>query len=257
MWQGKKVSVILPTYNERDSIRACIEGFFATALVDEVVVVNNNAVPGTSEEVARTQAIEVMEPVQGYGAAIQRGLRGASGDYLVISEPDGTFMAKDVLKLLAYSDDFDVVLGTRTSKELVWEGANMGFLLKWGNWFVAKIAEFLFNCTILTDVGCTMRLIKRPVMEWIAPYFTRRGSDFGLEMMLLVMASRVRFMEIPVNYKKRVGKSAVTGSMRKATFLGFAMLFLILKYRIKTWLGRLCSLFGGRVDSLVPPPYNR
>jgi glycosyltransferase involved in cell wall biosynthesis len=67
MWQGKRVSVILMTYAERASIRATIEGFFATGLVDEVLVVNNNAEPGTSEEVARTPAREVVEPRQGYG----------------------------------------------------------------------------------------------------------------------------------------------------------------------------------------------
>jgi glycosyltransferase involved in cell wall biosynthesis len=47
MWQGRAVSVILPTYNERASIRRSIEEFFETGVVDEVVVVNNNAAPGT------------------------------------------------------------------------------------------------------------------------------------------------------------------------------------------------------------------
>ena len=51
MWEGKTVSVILPTYNEKESIRKCVEDFFATGFVDEVVVVNNNAAPGTAEEV--------------------------------------------------------------------------------------------------------------------------------------------------------------------------------------------------------------
>jgi predicted transcriptional regulator len=61
MWSGKSVSVILMTYNERDSIRATIDGFFGTGLVDEVLVVNNNAAAGTSEEVALTAAREVLE----------------------------------------------------------------------------------------------------------------------------------------------------------------------------------------------------
>ena len=54
MWNGKEVSVVLMTYAERDSIRGVIEGFFATGLVDEVLVVNNNAQAGTDEEVAQT-----------------------------------------------------------------------------------------------------------------------------------------------------------------------------------------------------------
>jgi glycosyltransferase involved in cell wall biosynthesis len=52
MWRGKTVAVIFPTYNEKDSIRAATLDFFATGLVDDVIVVNNNAAPGTSEEVA-------------------------------------------------------------------------------------------------------------------------------------------------------------------------------------------------------------
>src|SRR3954470_13619179 len=87
MWQGKRVSVVLMTYNERDSIRATIEGFFATGLVDEVLVVNNNAAAGTSEEVALTRAREVLETRQGYGWASRRGLREARGGLLVLAEP--------------------------------------------------------------------------------------------------------------------------------------------------------------------------
>ncbi|HNT89834.1 MAG TPA: glycosyltransferase, partial [Candidatus Hydrogenedentes bacterium] len=145
MWRDKTVSVIFPTYNEKDSIRAAIEDFFASDLVDEVVVVNNNAVPGTDDEVAATRARLIHEPRQGYGYAIRRGLEEATGDILVISEPDGTFSGHDVMKLLAYSDDLPVVFGTRTAREFVWEGANMGFFLKWGNYAAGKLMEFLFN----------------------------------------------------------------------------------------------------------------
>src|SRR4051794_11009645 len=74
MWNGKDVSVVLMTYAERRSIREVIDGFFATGFVDEVVVVDNNAEPGTAEEVARTRARLVHEPRQGYGHATRRGL---------------------------------------------------------------------------------------------------------------------------------------------------------------------------------------
>lgn len=231
MWQDQTVSVIFPTYNEKESIRDAIEDFFANGYVDEIIVVNNNAAAGTSEEVAETRATEVLEPKQGYGHAIQRGLAEASGGLLIVSEPDGTFMGKDVLKLLAYSDDFDVVFGTRTSKELIWEGANMGFLLKLGNVVVAKMTEFLFNSTILTDVGCTMRLIRRDVYEKIRPKFMSGGNDFGLETMLIIIKQGIRFMEIPLNYRPRVGKSSVTGDLRKAIWLGICMAGRVLRAR--------------------------
>jgi glycosyltransferase involved in cell wall biosynthesis len=233
MWRNERVSVVLPTYNEKDSIRRCIEEFFATGVADEVVVVNNNAAPGTSEQVAATLAREVMEPVQGYGAAIRRGLVEAAGDLIIVCEPDGTFCPRDIFKFLAYADDVDYVVGTRTTREFVWEGANMGFWLKWGNWAVAKTAEFLFNCTILTDCGCTFRLVRRCALERIRPRFAALGNTFGLEMTLAVIQEGLDFVEAPVNYRPRVGVSAVTGDMRKAVLLGMEMLLLILRTRFR------------------------
>jgi glycosyltransferase involved in cell wall biosynthesis len=96
MWKDKTVSVALMTYAERDSIREVIEGFFATGLVDEVLVVDNNAELGTREEVERTRARLVHEPRQGYGSATRRGLTEARGDLIVLAEPDGTFLPEDL-----------------------------------------------------------------------------------------------------------------------------------------------------------------
>lgn len=236
MWCGKRVSLILPTYNERDSIRAAIEEYAATGLLDEIIVVNNNAAPGTSEEVAKTAAREVVETRQGYGAAIRRGFREATGDLIVVSEPDGTFRGHDLRKVLAYSEDFEVVYGSRTVKELIWEGANMGLFLKWGNYSVAKLMELLFNTTSLTDVGCTVRCIRRETLRRIEPFFTVDGSFFGPEMMVLSILLRKKIIQIPVNYTRRVGKSSVTGNTWVAFLLGLRMIALILDYRLRSWV---------------------
>lgn len=238
MWRDKTVSVIFPTYNEKDSIRASIEDFFAPGLVDEIIVVNNNAAAGTDEEVRQTRARLVHEPRQGYGFAIQRGLQEATGDLLIIAEPDGTFSGHDVMKLLAYSDDLPVVFGTRTAREFIWEGANMGFFLKWGNYAVGKMMEFLFNTTFLSDVGCSMRLLHRHVYEALRDQLRVGGSAFGPHLMLLVILNNFPFVEIPINYRRRVGASSVTGSRLRAFFLGIEMIFMILKCRIASWLGR-------------------
>jgi glycosyltransferase involved in cell wall biosynthesis len=237
MWNGKSVSVILMTYAEKDSIRATIEGFFSTGVVDEVVVVNNNAQAGTSEEVARTAAREVFESRQGYGWASRRGLAEARGDLLVLAEPDGTFLPADIVKLLAYSADCDAVFGTRTTRELIWSGANMGAALKWGNWAVAKVVEALFNTSHLSDVGCTYKLLSRPLAERLLPQLAVGGSHFGPELMLRVIVSGARFVEVPVNYLPRVGRSSVTGDLGTAVLLGLHMLGFILRFRVRT-LGR-------------------
>jgi glycosyltransferase involved in cell wall biosynthesis len=238
MWNGRTVSVILMTYAEKDSIRGVIEGFYAIGVVDEVLVINNNAEPGTAEEVARTPARQVFETRQGYGYASRRGLAEASGDLLVLCEPDGTFLPSDVVKLLVYADDCDVVFGTRTTRELLWDGANMGRFLKWGNWAAAKLVEVLFNTSHLSDVGCTYRLLTRPALERIRDRFTVGGSHFGPEVMLLTIVSGARFVEVPVNYLPRVGVSSVTGDLWKALVLGLRMIAFILRFRLAT-LGRV------------------
>ena len=231
MWHGKKVAVIFPTYNEKDSIRRAILSYFATGLVDEVMVVNNNAAPGTSEEVAGTGAREIFESKQGYGNALLCGLDNTDAGLVILSEPDGTFSGNDVTKLLAYSDDVPVVFGTRTTREFIWQGANMGKFLRWGNWAVAKLTELMFNTTILTDMGCTQRLLSREAVNLIRPHLTIGSSHFGPQVLLEVIQHGIPFVEIPMNYCARVGESSVTGSFWKAWKLGWRMIFLVLGYR--------------------------
>lgn len=234
MWRGRSVSVVLMTYAERDSIRGVIDGFFETGFVDEVVVVNNNAEPGTSEEVAQTKAREVFETAQGYGHASRRGLREAVGDLVVLAEPDGTFRPSDIDKLLVYSDECDAVFGTRTTRELVWHGANMEGFLRWGNWAVAKIIEVMFNTSHLSDVGCTYRVYTRELAEMIAEEMKIGGNHAGPEMMLLAITSGARFVEVPVNYLPRVGVSSATGKRLTAIAIGLRMVEMIFRFRTRT-----------------------
>ena len=170
VWQGQRLAVVLPTYNEADSIRDCIERFEGLGIVDEIIVVNNNATDGTGPAVAGTSAREVHERRQGYGAAIRRGLQeAASADLVAICEPDGTFEPEDLWKLLPFLSDSDAVLGSRTVQTFIYEGANMGLFLRYGNWAVAKLIEMLFNTVSLSDVGCTFRVLRRAANESITP----------------------------------------------------------------------------------------
>ena len=231
MWNGKRVSVVLMTCAERDSIRSVIDDFFDTGLVEEVLVVDNNAEAGTAEEVARTRARLVHEPRQGYGHATRRGLLEASGELIVVAEPDGTFLATDMLKLLVYSTECDVVFGTRTTRELIWAGANMARFLRWGNWAVAKLVEALYNTSHLSDVGCTYRLLRADTAKRVAETMRVGGSHAGVEIMLLAIISGARFVEVPVNYLPRVGTSSVTGDPAKALRVGLQMIALVLRLR--------------------------
>jgi len=232
MWKNQRVSVAFSTYNEKDSIRKCIEDCFKTGYVDEVVAVDNNAVRGTKEEILKTKAKYFLEEKQGFGWGYRRALKESTGDIIILTEPDGTFDPKDIPKFLAYSDDFDVVFGTRTTSIMIGKGANMGRFIKWGNYAVAKMIEIMFNTTHLSDVGCTHRLIKRSAYEKIRKKFVVTGNEFNPDMMLQIIRNRIIYIEIPVKYLKRVGVSSVTGSLPKTIAVGLKMILLIMKHRL-------------------------
>jgi len=235
MYKAKRVSVVIPTYNESRTIRGVIDAFFATGFVDEVVVVDNNALGNTREEVLKTNARLVVETKQGYGHAIMRGLSEASGGLVVMVEADGTFEPNDIHKFLLYSDDFPVVFGTRTSRAAIWSGAFMPFPVRFANWLWAKVIEVLYNGPVLTDVGCTFKLVNRNSLEKIKKYFSWSKGDgtFSPELMIWLVSHEKKIIEIPIIYKERVGESGYTGSIWRAAKLGLRMLPLIIRYRFK------------------------
>ncbi len=235
MYKQKKVSVVISTYNEADSIAGVIDGFFESGFVDEVIAVDNNALGNTKEEIEKTQARRVVETKQGYGFGYMRGLSEATGDIIVMVEADGTFDPKDIHKFLLYSDDFPVVFGTRTSRASIWSGAFMPFSVRLGNWAVAKFLEVIHNGPTLTDVGCTYKLITREVVEKIKPLFPLSKGDgkWSPEFMVWTLKKGFVPIEIPVIFKPRVGESMYTGSVWKAAKLGFKMLPMIVHYRFR------------------------
>lgn len=236
MYRNKRVSVVIPTYNEAESIRGIIDRFFATGLVDEVIAVDNNALGNTKEEILKTKAIYVLESEhQGYGHALMRGLKEATGDLIVMCEADGTADPEDIHKFLLYSDDFPVVLSTRTSRSAIWSGAFMPFPVRFGNWFWAKVIEVLFNAPVLTDVGCTYKLISRDALRTIEKFFPLSDGDgkFSPEFMIWVIRSGIKIIEIPVMFRPRIGKSMYTGSVWRAAKLGALEMIMIWKYWFK------------------------
>ncbi|MBI4243141.1 MAG: glycosyltransferase family 2 protein [Planctomycetes bacterium] len=238
MYKGQKVSVVFPAYNEEENIVNAVNEAFAVEFVDEVLVVNNNSKDKTEQLVKTTKARLVNENTQGYGSALTRGLKDASGEIIILCEPDNTFVMSDILKLLSYCDDFDMVLGTRTTRELLWAEANMGWFLRVGNIMVAKLLEVLFSTPSLSDCGCTFRLVKVKAAKLIVNNLTVKGSHFLPEMVIVARRNGVNFVEIPLNYKGRRGTSKITGTLKGTIKTGMNMILLILKYRIKYWFNR-------------------
>ena len=233
MYGSMTVSVVLPAYNEELYIRPAVEDFLGTGIVDEVIVVDNNSRDRTAEETRQTRARLVNETAQGYGHALRRGLREATGDLVIMAEPDGTFVARDVAKLLAYAEDFDMVCGTRTTRELIWEQANMGWFLRVGNWTVAKMIQILYDGPSLSDCGCTLRLTRREALARIQDDLTVGGSHFLPQMVIAGLKKGLRIVEVPVNYRGRVGDSKITGTLKGTLRTGFRMIALIVGSRFR------------------------
>ncbi len=208
MYEGNKVSLIIPAYNEEATIGEVVSEFKSNKYVDEVLVVDNNCKDRTAE-IARSMGARVVEEKEpGYGKALKRGMMEAEGDILVLTEADGSFKARDLIKLLVYLHDAGMVVGTRTTRQLVHQAANMRSLLRWGNVFMAKYLELLWFIKWeprFTDVGCTYRALWKKTFEGIKDHLHEAGPAFSPEMMCEVLMKGFRCIEVPVSYHPRKG----------------------------------------------------
>lgn len=230
-----KVSVVIPAYNEAETIFEVVKDFRQRPEVEEVFVVDNNSKDNTSALALSAGARVVTETKQGYGAALKRGLDDAIGDIIILTEADGSFQAKDVPKFLEYLKDSDMVMGTRTTRQMIEQGANMEGMLRWGNVTVGKLIEALWwgQEPRFTDVGCTYRAIWKTSYLKIRPYLEATGPDFSPEMMIAMLICRGRIIEIPVSYRRRYGgTSKHSGHFRAHARTAIKMLRKIFQYRI-------------------------
>lgn len=239
MFDHKKVSVVLATYKEKDSIRGAIEEFFDTGLVDEVVVVNNNAEAGTDEEIKKTKARIVYEPNQGYGYAFRKGIHEADGDYIILCEPDYTFVGKDIERLLIYGRDFPVVFGSRTNRNTIDAGTAMTPLRRFGNVIYAKVIEVLFGAKTITDIGCTYKLFHKDVLRQLEPEFRTNNPLFATELVLLVVSHKIPCVEIPISFRRRVGKSTIISTWHKWITWGIIVMAYIWSFYFRSIRNKL------------------
>jgi len=228
MYLKKKVSVVIPAYNEEKAIKKTVKDF-SKPYIDEIIVVDNNSTDRTAEIAKKTGAKVVKETCQGYGYALRRGMKEAKGDIIILTEGDATFVGGDMEKFLVYIKDVDMVLGTRQTRELKEKGAKMGWFLHWGNIFLAKLIQLRFwGKTRLTDVGCTYRAIRREALDKIINQFKIGSSEFSPEMIIVALKNKIRTVEIPVHYKIRVGESKITSNFWNSLKVGLKMIKLIL-----------------------------
>jgi len=235
MFENYKVSVVIPAYNEEKTIAEVIYDFKSSGYVDEVVVVNNNSSDDTGAIATQSGARVIDESIQGYGAALKKGIAKSVGDIVVLVEGDGTFSSKDMGKLMEYIKDCDLAVGTRTTRQMIEQGANMSSLARWVNVIYGKIVEVLWwsQEPRFTDVGCTYRAMWRSSYEKVRPLLHSNGPEFSVDLMICFLLNKSRVIEVPVSYIKRVGgESKHSGSFIALSKTALKMLSLIIKRRL-------------------------
>lgn len=229
----QQISVIVPADNEAASIGYVVKDFLA--LVDEVIVMDNESDDGTALVARQAGATVHSRQLCGYGDALKKGMDAANGDILVLVEADATFRAKDLGKLLEYLKDADMVIGTRTTRQLIEQGANMIGILRFGNLVFGKLIEVLWWKfePRFTDVGCTYRVIWRDAYLKIRDYLVCDDATFSPEMMIEVVRGHGRLIEVPVSYyRRRGGTSKHSGNLWQSILTGLRMLRIIVMKRL-------------------------
>lgn len=245
MYNNKTVSVVISTYREKNSVRQVTEDFFNTGFVDEVIVVNNNAEPGTNDEILKTRARLIHESKQGYGHGYRRGIKEATGDYIVLCEADNTYAAEDIERFLVFAKDFPAVFGSRTNTSTLLDTKTIPPMRRYANVIYAKTIEVLYGTTTLTDVGCTYKLFHKESLRKLEPQFKTANSLFATELQLLAATNRISFVEIPVTFRERVGVSGTVPNFGKLAEWAIRLWIFIWTY---WWKWQWNKLFSKNAD---------
>lgn len=227
------LSVVMPAYNEEDGVGGVVRAFLDMDAVDEVIVADNNSTDQTRTVAEAAGAHVVQEGQQGYGYAMNRALTEASGDIIVSVESDQSYVAEDLHKLLAYADDADIVAGDRTNTALIAEGAKMGAFLRFGNKFLGRIIQILFDGPRITDVGCSFRLYHRDALDTLLSKGVQGVHLYSPQLLIDALKEGMDIVVVPVWYRERVGESKGTKSIPHATIIGVQMLWYILSEGIR------------------------
>jgi len=228
---GKRVAVGMTAYNDEECIGNAVTDFMSSPIVKSVTVIDNNSSDRTSEKSIAAGAAVVIEKKQGYGYACMRALEEASkvGDIIVLVEGDETFSARDLKKLLPYLENCDMVVGTRTTRELNSPDSQMDWVMVLGNIVVAKLLQIRFWGIRFTDMGCTYRVMRKEAYEKIKDKLAVGKMHFLPHMLIQALKAGLKIIEVPITLRKRAGKSKGVGNKKlTAIVVGIRMISLIL-----------------------------
>jgi glycosyltransferase involved in cell wall biosynthesis len=201
MYRDKKISVVIPCFNEEEGLAIVIPSLPQS--VDEIVVVDNNSTDRTSEVAKELGARVIFEKTKGYGAAYKAGLPAVTGDITVTMDGDGTYPVEQIEECIDHllDNDLDFVSASRFPLK---DPTAMKFSNKIGN-TVLTWATLLLFMRAIRDSQSGMWIFKSSIYEKITP----RSDGMPLSEEIKIAAIRnpeVRFDEFHVNYHPRIGE---------------------------------------------------
>ena len=233
----QKIKVIIPAYNEEDSIAKVINDI--PTIVDEIIVISNNSTDKTEENAANAGATVLKESKRGYGYACLKGMDYIASTSLsdqqkkttiiVFLDGDYSDYPEQLTELVApiINDNIDLVIGSRV-KELR-EAGSMTPQQVFGNWLATFLMNIFFGAKF-TDLG-PFRAIK--YQKLLQLKMEDKTYGWTVEMQLKAIKQHFSYKEVPMKYRNRIGISKVSGTLKGSILAGVKILGWIFKYSFK------------------------
>lgn len=224
------VDVIIPAWNEEKSIGHVVKDI-DRSIVRDVIVVDNNSKDATAQVAKDAGATAISQPKQGYGSACLKGIEYANSkevkaDVIVFMDADYSDYASEMPLLLApiTRGEADMVIGSRALGEK--EKGSMTPQQVFGNWLATWMIHVIYKHRY-SDLG-PYRSIRFTSLNALG----MKDPDYGwtVEMQVKALHKKLKVAEVPVNYRKRIGVSKVSGTVKGTILAGYKIITTIIKY---------------------------
>ncbi len=223
------IKIIIPAYNEENSIANVI--YDIPKIVNEIIVINNNSIDETVKNATKAGATVLTETNKGYGFACLKGMDyiatlSKKPDIVVFLDGDYSDYPQELTKLVKpiIEDNIDLVIGTRI--KALREPNSMMPQQVFGNWLATFLMKLIYGGRF-TDLG-PFRAIKYEKL--LDLHMEDKTYGWTVEMQLKALKQKLSYTEVPVKYKRRIGVSKVSGTIKGTIFAGYKILSWIFKY---------------------------